>query len=581
MLRKNAALRLGCIALLLLLVPGALSAGTAFKPAQNYRVGGGVTSAAVADLNGDGKPDLVVTSGAGGNDGHGVVTVLLGTGDGTFHRLTGFDSGAGFATSVAVADVNGDGKPDLVVANCASGIEPGNCPDEVSDGVVAVFLGNGNGTFQPPVTYDSGGGASVSVAVADVNLDGKLDVVVGNECEDQACTAPGGAGVLLGNGDGTFRPVVTYSGVGQGSVAVADVNRDGNPDLVLGAPGGGVSVMLGNGDGTFQLLASYKVGGVGSVAAVIADVNLDGKLDVVAVNSDGLVSVLLGNGDGTFQPAVIYRTGGDRSVSVAVADVNGDSEPDVVVASCALKVSMCSATSEGAVSVLEGKGDGTLKRALTFDSGGLDADFVTVADVNGDSRPDLIVTNYFSSDVGVLLNDGPYVTSTVLTSSLNPSTYGQSVTLTATVTSLGPAAPTGTVTFKNGASSIGTSTLSGGVATLTRRKLPAGTLSITATYNGDTQSGKSKSPPIIQVVSQATTTTTIASSLNPSAQGQAVTFTAKVTSPTVKVTGTVTFTAGATNLGTITLSGGKASVTTSSLPAGSNTITATYNGTAN
>ena len=108
-----------------------------------------------------------------------------------------------------------------------------------------------------------------------------------------------------------------------------------------------------------------------------------------------------------------------------------------------------------------------------------------------------------------------------------------------------------------------------------------GILSITATYNGDPESAKSTSKPLSQTVKQASTTTRITSSLNPSAQGQPVTFTAKVTSPTAHVTGTVTFTAGAATLGTVTLSGGKASITTSTLPKGTTKITATYNGTAN
>ncbi len=125
-------------------------------------------------------------------------------------------------------------------------------------------------------------------------------------------------------------------------------------------------------------------------------------------------------------------------------------------------------------------------------------------------------------------------------------------------------------------------TLSGGVAVLTKSKLPAGTLSITATYNGDPQSAKSTSAPLNQIVKRASTTTTVTSSLNPSAQGQSVTFTAEVTSLTARVAGTLTFTADAATLGTVTLSGGKASLTTSALPKGNNQkITVTYGGTAN
>ena len=147
-----------------------------------------------------------------------------------------------------------------------------------------------------------------------------------------------------------------------------------------------------------------------------------------------------------------------------------------------------------------------------------------------------------------------YATSTTLTSSLNPSFYGQAVTLSATVSSAGPDPATGTVTFRNGATALGTVMLTGGVATLTRTNLPAGTLSITGTYKGDASSAVSTSAPLGQIVNLATTTTTVVSSRNPSTVGQSVRLTATVASATVTPTGTVTFSSGATVLGTVTLS---------------------------
>lgn len=175
-----------------------------------------------------------------------------------------------------------------------------------------------------------------------------------------------------------------------------------------------------------------------------------------------------------------------------------------------------------------------------------------------------------------------YNTSIAFASSVNPSLYGQSVTLIATVISAGPMVPTGNVVFRNGSSNLATVALdSNGVATLTRTNLPLGTLSLTATYNGDTQSASS-SAGLTQMVNVVPSTTTLVSSRNPSTSGQSVKFTATVTTNTgVAATGTVTFTFGANILGTANLSGGKASLTTTALPRGTDGITATYSGTAN
>ena len=140
-----------------------------------------------------------------------------------------FSSGGFAASSVAVADVNGDSKPDLVVANYRVGSS-----DYYSNGTVGVLLGNGDGTFQPAVGYDSGGQGANSIAVADVNGDGKPDLLVTN-CAPTSTNCSGVVGVLMGNGDGTFQAVVTYlsGGVAASSVAIADVNGDGKPDLVV------------------------------------------------------------------------------------------------------------------------------------------------------------------------------------------------------------------------------------------------------------------------------------------------------------------------------------------------------------
>ena len=240
-----------------------------FRPAETYDSGGAEgLSAVVADVNHDGHPDVVVA-----NSGSGTVGVLIGKGDGTFLPAVLYDSGGFTAVSIVASDLNGDGRPDLVVATCAA--SGSNC----INALVGVLLGNGDGTFQPVVTYSTGRDAAIAVAVADLNGDGKADVIVSNN------HGAFGLGVLLGNGDGTFQPVVTTSFNGLAfSIATADVNGDGKSDIVMaGCVVSGTtcvtsaSVLLGKGDGTFQRVVNYGSGGYGANSIAVADINGDGK----------------------------------------------------------------------------------------------------------------------------------------------------------------------------------------------------------------------------------------------------------------------------------------------------------------
>jgi len=562
-----------------------------FLPAVAYDSGGDIAySVAVADVNRDGKPDLIVANlcakSSASDCAHGLVSgsvgILLGNGDGTFQPAVSYSSTGLQALSVSVADVNGDGKPDLIVANryaCAN-----TCPN----GSLVVRLGNGDGTFQSAVAYDSGGGGAWSVAVDDLNGDGNLDLVVANECGSSSDCKSSTVAVLLGKGDGTFVTAVAYNSGGQAamSVAVADVNGDGVPDLQVadcassGCATGSVGVLLGLGDGTFAPVTNHDSGGNQAISVAVADVNGDGHQDLLVANyyPNSSIGVLLGKGDGTFLAPVTYNSGGQQPLSVAVADMNGDGKPDILVANITYNAS-----------VLLGNGDGTFQSALDYASGGSFPHAITSADLNADGEPDLIVGNYFnegSSDggVGVLLNNrtNRHSTSTSLISSLNPSTYGQKVTWTARVTSSGSISPTGKVNFTWSSHTIGSATLnSSGVATFTKSNLNAGSFPLTAVYVGDAVNLRSTSATLNQVVLQTKSSATLTSSPNPSTQGQAVTFTAKISSPTVRPTGPVTFTAGKTVLGTGQLSGGKATLTISSLPVGSTKVTATYYGNSN
>ena len=555
-----------------------------FLPAATYDSGGGVaTSVAVLDVNGDRKPDIVVANWCAnasncypyvwGADGS--VAVLLGKGDGSFLPAVAFSSGGASPKSVALADVNGDGKPDIIVENwCASS---SNC----SNGSVGVLLGNGDGTFQTPVTYSSGGGFAGSVAVADVNRDGAPDIVVANWCQTNLCyVGTPAVAVLLGNGDGTFQAAVDYVPGGDGAnwIAVADVNGDGNLDLLVTTYV--VGVMLGKGDGTFFPGVTYDTGAWGATSVAVADVNGDDKPDLVVshgiVNGVGQpVGVLLGNGDGTYQAAVTYDSGGG-SVSVAVADLNLDGKPDLFVA----------IADSSTVGVMLGNGNGTFQPVLAYGSGGFTME-VIAADLNGDGRPDLVVANqnwgYADGSVSVLLNNTPFYskTTTTLSSSSNSSQFGQTVTFTATIAS--PAGtPTGSVQILNGTTVIGSGTLTSGSVSIPVSTLPAGTDSIIASYLGGGGFAPSKSSPLTQTVTLAATTTTLASSLNPAGTNQPVSFSATVTGRYGgAVTGMVTFYSGAQTLSSNPVSGGVAILTTSFASAGTYSISAQYGGDTN
>jgi len=567
-----------------------------FVPAVEYDSGGYTgTSIAVADLNGDGKPDLVVgneCASSGCTDGASL-GVLLGNGDGTFQAAvayrTGGTSGPFFPVSISIADVNGDHKPDLVVANGGSN-------------TVGVLLGNGDGTFQAAVSYGSGGMFPVSVAIADVNGDGKPDLFVANECADSTCD--GSVGVLLGNGDGTFRTVVTYSSGGTYalSVAVADVNGDGRPDLlVAGATKGAVAVLLGNGNGTFQSAVTYDCGGSYPYSLIVADLNGDGKLDLVTANSSSATAgVLMGNGDGTFQAAVTYSSGEAPVVeisSVGVADVNGDGHPDLLLTTQSMGAN---GNNGGAVSVLLGNGDGTFQAAVEYVSGGYQTLGVAVGDVNGDGRPDVLLASQCSFNgndcggpinktrgvVGVLLNNvGAPPTTTSLVSSINPADVNSVVTYTAVVTSHSGGAVTGRVLFQDGSASISTVPLTDNQAAYSTTYPKKGTHPITATYSGVLNiAGGSASPVLTEtILTPYPTTTSLTTSGSPTFVGQPVTFTAKVTSTHGAIPDgeLVTFFDGAAAIGTGATASGVAKFNTSSLAAKTHTIKATYVGDVN
>lgn len=282
-----------------------------FSALPDTDVGPGASAVAVADLNGDGTPDLVVADLYAAN-----IAILLGNGDGTFGApsfisILGLHHGSSGVNHLAIGDMNGDGSSDVAVSD--------------SDGSISVLLGNGDGTFAAPTVYPSGSDDEW-VALADLNGDGILDI---------ASVTSDAVSVLLGNGDGTFKPAVAYAaGPSPASVAVADLNGDARPDLVVANWGQGtVSVLAGEGGGTFAAPVAYSIGTASRPKSVaVADLNGDGTPDLaVAVFDSSDVAVLLGNGDGTFSAPIGVDAGGNRGFSIAAADLNGDGAPDLVV----------------------------------------------------------------------------------------------------------------------------------------------------------------------------------------------------------------------------------------------------------
>ena len=409
-----------------------------FTSAVNYDAGGATsTSVAIADVNADRNRDIIVANACATatNCNSQNVGVLLGNGDGTFQTAVTYTVGAlskATAAFVAAADINGDQKPDLVVTI--------DCDTSCGSKTIGVLLGNGDGTFQTAVSYDSGGFNSSSVAIADVNADGKPDLAVTLGCGTSASCTAGSVSVLLGNGDGTFKAAMAYpllSGdVATNGVVVADVNADGKPDLLVSnscaespvcnpsGNFGGVDVLLGNGDGSFMAAMGYASLNSNTNSVAVGDVNGDGNPDLALSSYCGIGSycflngsadVFLGNGNGTFQNAVAYMPGGYGTTSVGLGDIDGDGKLDLLVSNTCVGVdATCTynGATTAAMSVLKGNGDGTFQAAVNYDSLGYLADTVVGVDVNGDGRLDLVTANECAMDpacasngsVAVLLN---------------------------------------------------------------------------------------------------------------------------------------------------------------------------------
>ncbi len=331
-----------------------------------------------ADVNADGKLDLIFA-----NSGSASISVCMGNGNGTFVAAVNYAVGSS-PVSVAAGDLNGDGRLDLAVTNFSS----------LS---VSILLNNGNGTFATAVPYACGNNPR-QVAIADLNADGRFDLAVSNQ-------GAGTVSILLNNGGGVFAPKVDYNpGTNPYGVGISDFNNDGVLDLAVsrgGAGGsGGVSILRGNGDGTFQAAANTGAGG--GTFTQFADLNKDGLEDLVVLNQNaGAVFMQLGNPDGTFQAATSVVVGAglvSASQNVGIADINGDGNLDFAVP----------VFGAASVQVYLGNGNGTFSAALTFATG-TEPTCVTVGDFNGDGSPDIASTNRTPNQGSVLISTTPVI----------------------------------------------------------------------------------------------------------------------------------------------------------------------------
>jgi len=449
--------------------------------------GKGFTSALYIDYSGA-LPQVVT----GVSDGKGNFTYAVGVTSAAAPNLD-------FVEPVQ-ADFNGDGKQDLLIVN--------------TDGSVSAALSNGDGSFGAlkSLALPSLNCVPGYAATGDLNGDGKIDVVL-TYVGDAACGGTGGTAsgyfTALGNGDGTFQtPVFTAYGTELYSATVADMNLDGKLDLLLDdAPfqvGGtfAIDLLPGNGDGTFaqgtSINSNYLVSQI-----IAADYNGDGNPDLIlleegedlAINDfDATAGVLLlpGHGDGTFGDLSQVGTG-NFFLNGVLTDVNGDGQPDLVLS---LYNTPGQPNTFYGLSTLLGEGGGAFSAPInTLQS--LNSVTPFVGNFYNDNAPDFIVATAY----GTALYLGQGGTTFTVTSSGASITFGQAETFTATVAASmsNRPAPTGTVSFYDGGTLLGAVALSGGTATYSTSALATGTHSITAVYSGDGNFNPQTSSTILQV----------------------------------------------------------------------------------
>jgi len=321
-------------------------------------LGGDSSATLAADFNRDGQLDLAWNGGQ--------PQVLLNLGDGIFEDLPPIKTTCP-AEGLVAADFNGDGILDLL------------CPP------AAVFLGNGDGTFQSPIDNAVAGIDVVyAIAAGDLNHDGFMDVAMAGT--DDIYTDAAEVAVAFGNGDGTFQVAKSYPlGTlidGGMSFAAGDFNNDGQLDLaVASVQSNSVNILLNDGTGVFRVLPALTAQRPVSLAA--ADFGLDGNLDLAVGSGSSYLYVFPGNGDGTFGTAAQYRVAVPSSGGIALGDFNGDGALDIAIATWA--------EFKWIISLFPGRGDGTFVHPINFNNSAFETVTLLAGDFNGDGSLDLAV----------------------------------------------------------------------------------------------------------------------------------------------------------------------------------------------
>ncbi|HEY9127982.1 MAG TPA: VCBS repeat-containing protein, partial [Acidobacteriaceae bacterium] len=401
-----------------------------FLAARAYSVSQQPRAVASADLTGSHRADLVVTTSCASDSScaHGAASILLAQQDGSYHLAGSYPLGA-TPVSVALSDLDAGKNPSLLALNRG-------------DKTLSILPGLGNGLFQQqPITL-SLAAAPIAFAIADLNHDGRPDLAIIGDCGSEHCSQPGTLEIFYGSSGG-FRSGPTYPlGYSPSSIAIADLNGDKKPDILVANRCGASASCTASGTGSLFLGAAaekFTAGpsidlGASPSSIALADLSSHGAFDlIVAHASDNSVTTLRGNGDGNFQPAIRYAAGAAPN-SLAIADFNGDGHLDVAVSN----------HTDATVSVFYGKGDGALASPSTFSVGAGPAS-LAILSASSKLHAGLVTANADAAantagdQVSVLLNfqpEGVGANATTTTIAANPTsaTVGDAVTLTATVT---------------------------------------------------------------------------------------------------------------------------------------------------